>query len=147
LPPDVVVCGSDLECGSGSFCAFPDHKCGTGTPKGECEFLSTKEKCAGQLSEDVCGCNGQVFVSRCAAQTIGDTGQNCTAPAQTFQCGYLFCKVGMQFCSEKTKGTASEFSCVDWTCSTPGCKGCSDINASCTCEVRQDKNVIEHCGT
>lgn len=144
VPGKLATCTSSTDCGAGQYCAFADHKCGLGAKEGECDVLSSKEKCAGEASESVCGCNGSIFPSRCAAQTLGDIGEGCTTPADAFPCGFLFCNTKLQFCLETTRDGLADYQCVNWQCTAHDCT-CPEVK--CTCDVRKDSTVIVRCGS
>ena len=96
------VCAPDLPCGPTSLCVQKDAACGTGPSWGRCEPRPTSCPSGGPA---VCGCNGAVFASACAAAAAGldvSAVEPCAAPAGTFACGPLFCQKNTEICRRVT---------------------------------------------
>jgi hypothetical protein len=91
-------CSASAPCKAGLFCDWQDNKCGAGSASGVCS--PPPSPCTFEYAP-VCGCDGQVAATACAAQTAGtdlnDLG-GCTPPAGSFACGSIFCTSGQQFC-------------------------------------------------
>jgi hypothetical protein len=145
-------CRSSKECDSTELCVFDDQVCGEGEP-GTCALRPPAAKCEGAAPAPVCGCDGEIHDSRCAASAAGTdvaAKGSCSLPANTFRCGWAVCST-KTFCVEthpsKTNGAAGEYRCAPWTCATKACD-CKDVALACTggvCEVGPDGEVLVDC--
>jgi len=133
--PPGEVCGGiiGLTCPAGFFCDFAENDCGAGDVQGTCQ--PQPAGCPDPISEDVCGCDGQVYSIPCDAYAAGiDLGPaaGCTAPsANHFACGDRFCQQGATYCEvlvSDVAGVPNEYRCVTWpaTCGAMG-------NTACAC--------------
>jgi hypothetical protein len=78
------------------YCDFADYVCGRGTPGGLCTARSACQDDDGAL----CGCDGVVYASSCAAHAAGtdiDTKGGCQL-AGSFFCGGRACKLDAEAC-------------------------------------------------
>jgi hypothetical protein len=66
----VILCGGlvGLTCEDELYCDYPDETCGAGDFQGECKPRPTFCDIGGK---EVCGCDGQLHTSACAAAMIG----------------------------------------------------------------------------
>jgi hypothetical protein len=91
----------------------------------------------------VCGCDGQVHTSQCAAQLAGVdlSGWACQAaqgPVGSFPCGIYFCDAATEVCRDQ-HGDACDhwFACEprDPACPPPGDADCGECLIPDTCDV------------
>src|ERR1700744_236503 len=74
LPANAVpvgaVCGGFLgtPCDSGSFCNFPEGRCGRFDMIGRCDRIP---QICNRIFKPVCGCNGQTYSNDCARMAAG----------------------------------------------------------------------------
>ena len=99
-PPD--VCAASLPCAPGQYCKVPDSSCGNASVPGTCAPVPAG--CPGQ-NTPVCGCDGNVYGSACLASAAGSdvsVAAGCAAPAGTFRCGPVFCRLTDEVCRKTT---------------------------------------------
>lgn len=128
-------CSRTEDCRGDEFCAFFDWRCGKGEG-GQCLPASLASDCEDVPKDqyDACGCDGQTRANQCAvgaARTDLSIEASCTAPADTFRCGYLFCP-RTTYCFELRTPKGLAFSCAD--CGGPTC-ACKDITADCKAPI------------
>jgi hypothetical protein len=138
-----AICGGKIAatCAEGLYCEFQNNGCGFEDGTGTCEPRPTA--CPeSPIAQPVCGCDGQVYDSECAAEVAGtdvdDYAGNCTPPPQTFRCGHLFCSSMSEYCQidlSDVVGWPNGYACLP----TPG--ACPDSGATCECVADQP------CGT
>ena len=72
------ICSTDVECGTGSFCKTATSQCGK---TGVC---TVKPQVCDAIYAPVCGCDGKVYASACAADaagmSVGLVGSGCPIP-------------------------------------------------------------------
>lgn len=138
-PP--AVCASLMPCAVGQYCAWSDHACGTTRTAGTCKPVPNG--CGGGGNTAVCGCDGAVHDSPCAAAQSGidiSTTQSCTPPPGDFACGPLFCPKQGPICQE-TRDLAKSLAPQSWSCVAPpagcptgcGCNLCPPCPQARTC--------------
>jgi len=134
------VCGGvhGATCAATSFCDYTPDSCGrldqqgTCRPRpGNCDFLD----------DPVCGCDGQVYGNKCAAQHAGvdpSEGGGCVPPQNNIPCGYRFCDGTTSYCQVAIDDTGgpNSFTCkplpdackktLDCSC-FPATVPCSDM--------------------
>jgi hypothetical protein len=76
----------------------------------------------------VCGCDGKVYASECAAHGAGVDAwwEGCAAPPGYFKCGGKFCRLTTEICYEGLGDTGDRWSSCD---PRPAC----DSGALCDC--------------
>jgi hypothetical protein len=135
-PP--TVCTPTLPCPGNQHSTYADHFCGAGVA-GTCV---ANVSCNGAPAATVCGCNGEIYSSRCAAtQHDADPAipATCTNPVGTYRCGDIFCP-SADACNVKD-GT---FSCRFLNGCILGCL-CTDILLGCvggSCTISEGHLVI-----
>ena len=87
------------QCPAGEIFVYEDALCGKGSSAGFCRepAISCDDSYA------VCGCDGTVYQSLCAAHQAGvgrTFADQCTAPPDMFACGYTYCARNTEFCLE-----------------------------------------------
>jgi hypothetical protein len=101
-------------CPTGYYCDFPDKLCGGNDNLGTC-ISAPPDKCAGD--GEVCGCDGKVYPSTCAAELAGvDVSLQgfCKQPSGTFACGTHFCQLADEYCEiqgSDVGGWANGYAC------------------------------------
>jgi hypothetical protein len=120
------VCTATLPCPFNSYCDLPDDSCGKASLLGTCKPIPMG--CPPDKPM-VCGCNGTVYESLCAASAGGvdiDGNDGCDVPFGLFPCGGLFCKVGSEVCRQTTTLGAQVPDAYDCVLIPAGCgDGCS----------------------
>jgi hypothetical protein len=145
------------QCAPGYFCNWSLDACGD-VPKGDdgisCDLWDGTCEPAGvdcEATTPVCGCDGEVHASQCAAQLAGadQGGWSCQAaqgPPGTFPCGMFFCDAATELCRHHWGDTCDHlFSCLplDPQCEvTPGeaCASCllpQDCSDRTTCSCAE----------
>lgn len=153
LPTDSAVadargvgadCGgfAGFTCDPGLVCDFAENDCGGSDSLGTCVEPPTG---CGDPAMWVCGCDGMVYDGECeafSAETDVSIYGGCTAPLDTFACGFRFCAANTQYCRRQVSdvgGFPDVFECVDIPASCTGMPDCACLAAeSCgdMCEVR-----------
>jgi hypothetical protein len=137
-PP--LACAPTLPCAIGQYCVFADDKCGTTGLAGSCKPVPGG--CSGG-GPAVCGCDGQVHGSTCAAALEGvdlSSNQSCNAPSGTFACGAYFCGVSGQICEDDrnfANPVPDVYSCIAPPAGCPsgcGCNACPPCPAGHMCK-------------
>lgn len=103
-PPDRpkrvgIECPSCDGCPTGSTCDFANQVCGSND--GSCATPESFCKTWAKISGPVCGCDGEVYPSACAAIQAGTVlnRTGCSPPTpDLFPCGYMYCKRNSEFC-------------------------------------------------
>lgn len=136
------VGGSDEGCGTGDcdvglFCDFPYHACvfqydhpSDSKYYGECK--SSPAACSDEAPGPVCGCDGSVYASACAAYQAGfDIGHKACGPESTpvghFACGTHYCDPTVEWCwiGEGDVGD------IDYECRTLPAECGTDLDCAC----------------
>lgn len=123
------ACKSNDECAPDEVCLFGDLRCGAGAA-GKC--VPTPGKCEADPPDVVCGCDGKTAANRCALEaTRVDVSPDvaCTAPPDTFRCGFLFCGRDT-FCFEVAQPDLRDYVCIPWLCDEKNCS-CSETTSKC----------------
>lgn len=131
--------GAPVSCPESAVLTHVDKRCGGGV-SGVC--APRPDNCLDPASEpDVCGCDGQVYGSRCLANQAGqdvDAEGGCGAPPGTFECAESFCKRGSEACATYLDGAGKE--------SSTGCiKLPSDCLASPSCDCFAGDDFVTSC--
>jgi hypothetical protein len=118
------ACGGpgDPPCAEGTYCDFPDNRCGTGVP-GACATIPRGVLCA-IAPAPVCGCDGKNYPGECQArQASADVSSTatCAPPAGMFRCGWSYCQEGAEYCSAQVGGAVTN----------PGSYTCKALPAAC----------------
>lgn len=128
--------GAAGSCGAGKWDSYWDNACGSGQDTTvSCQDAPGTCETAGS----VCGCDGAVHDSECAARLAGvdvsDVG-GCAAPAGKFACGAHFCS-GAQYCvhTGDLQGMPDNFLCTNLPSGCGGTPSCDCVkNAQCGTE-------------
>jgi hypothetical protein len=96
------VCGgiAGVVCTAGYYCDFAENDCGAGGRPGD--LPAPAERLSDPVSEDVCGCDGQIYSIPCDAYAAG-TGRRtcgglCGAERERLPCGDRYCVEGATYC-------------------------------------------------
>lgn len=125
------LCGgfAGFQCEETHWCDYPDNSCGFDDGSGTCQ---PRPDVCKPLEQPVCGCDGTVYVTDCAAALAGVDVSNagsCTPPAGSFACGHLLCDADSQYCRRQVSDVVGIPD--DWSCEPlPG--GCG-ANPDCDC--------------
>jgi hypothetical protein len=141
-----------MTCSDAQYCDWMNNRCGTGTlPAGLCMM---RPGVCPAVVDRVCGCDGQVHSSACAAAAVGhdidETGAGCKPPSGTFTCGPRFCTHGTQYCEAITggpAGAAGNYSCqpLPAACgATPTCACLADARCG-NCTMSTDGDLTTRC--
>jgi hypothetical protein len=140
-----------LTCNTSTYCDYMDNRCGDGVGTGMCR---TRVQVCAAVIDQVCGCDGQIYNTVCAASAAGvdiDETGGCAAPSGTFACGPRFCMKGTQFC-ERTfggpAGAAGGFICrpLPSACTTPATCAClSATTCGGTCTMSSAGDLTTTC--
>lgn len=142
-----VGCSPNAPCPNAMVCTYADHFCGEGADAGG--TCVEQANCAGAPTQTVCGCDGEVYLSRCAATAAGtDTSATipprCSTPSNMFRCGDVFCG-NTDACVEKSDGT---YACKAMNGCALGC-ACLDILVPCllhgTCGTDKSGHLVIKC--
>lgn len=125
-------CSDNADCATTELCEFGDHSCGASGQPGSC--VPRPDDCA-QEDRPVCGCDGELYPSQCAAASSGvgvDFLGECELPNGAFACGFSFCIHGDEYCLEQG-GAMPSFECLALppVCQPPDC---SCITSCCGCD-------------
>lgn len=110
-----VPCGDSM-CGEGEYCNWSDDQCGEG-PSGMGTCMPIPKGCDASY-QPVCGCDGQVYGNDCNAAGAGvdvAAAGGCEAPEDTFECGYRFCNLAIEYCQISVSdvgGLGDGYSCM-----------------------------------
>jgi hypothetical protein len=128
-PP--TVCAPSLPCALGERCVDPSSSCGQSSVAGACAPIPSS---CNDPPQPVCGCDGGVYASACAAALAGvDIGvERCKPPPGQFACGPLLCKNAGQICRKTlVNGGPATYACVP---TPPNCpEGCGCKLCACAC--------------
>lgn len=98
--PLPVACSQAKPCAVGEYCNYYNDSCGASQGEGHCALISAE--CPDAEGPPVCGCDGIVHETTCAAASAGvdlaAAEGACSAPPDTFACGAMFCVFGEQYC-------------------------------------------------
>ena len=123
-------CGTAM-CAADEFCRDISGACGGGF---SAQLSCIKVGTACSDGEQVCGCDGTIYMSEgCATLSrvnIDSAGQ-CAVPAGTFACGAKFCNIGSQYCLDSTDPAANGGELATYSCEALPA-ACS-ATASCAC--------------
>lgn len=111
------ACDEATPCVAGAYCASEFARCGDGS-----RCRAVEEACEGE-DWRVCGCDGAVHESRCAAAMAGVDVQDadaCEAPAGSFVCRDRYCRQGSEYCEWTLGGGGGA---DDALCLELGCEG------------------------
>jgi hypothetical protein len=130
-------------CAEDQWCDSPVNECGEDPNPGECK---PKPQGCDDIFLPVCGCDGKVYPNECEAQAAGvDVGEDvdCEPPEGLFQCGFIFCDPGSQFCVVQISdigGFPDEYQCqpLPDDCEPIGCDCLSDPPCGFNCEPAED---------
>ena len=120
--------GGGCPCGEAEYCDWPTNLCGGRGEEGACE--ARPDGCD-LLYAPVCGCDGQVYGSACAAQSAGvdvNADGGCLAPEGYAACGFRFCDAASEYCRVSVSdvvGFPDGFECV------PLPEGCAPATCAC----------------
>jgi hypothetical protein len=139
-------CTSTADCADDELCAWIDDSCGASGLIGECTPRSTT--CDNGVGRPVCGCDGVVYDTLCAAQDAGqdvDFLGGCATPAGAFDCGFSFCITGDEYCQQQGGALpTAECTVLPPVCQPPDCSCittcCGCDNASCCSEFCTNDN-------
>ena len=125
------VCGGfgGLPCPESHYCDYPTNGCGVDDGSGTC--MPRPELCK-PLEEPVCGCDGTVYATDCAAAVAGQDVSayaGCTPPDGDFACGHRFCDAATEYCQRSVSDVIGIPD--DWTC-LPLPAGCG-ASPDCDC--------------
>jgi hypothetical protein len=94
-------CRDNAACGPDRYCAFEPLLCGKGKRPGTCR--TRPGSCTGTAFSPVCGCDGEVYGSECAAHAAGVDlavmGGCGTRTPNWMPCGKQFCDVRKDYCA------------------------------------------------
>jgi hypothetical protein len=127
--PAIRTCGglANRKCAADEYCDYEVNNCGVADSDGTCQPRPVA--CPAILAQEVCGCDGKVHSSECAAYVSGtDLNANgtCDKVAGKFACGYLLCDLRTEYCrAEPHARTPETYACMTLpVCqSAPSC-GC-----------------------
>ncbi len=144
------TCTTNADCGANELCRFGTFGCGGGSKIGFCDGRPDPITCG--TGGPVCGCDGEVYESRCAASVAGTAitdapGTDCDAERVpcTDDPNGLRCFVANEWCALQSPessfpDTCQRFGGTVTPCSTLDCD-CLDKIAqeqsaqTCTCSV------------
>jgi len=135
-PLHLGPCGSNDDCGEGTFCNFADGQCGAGSA-GECQPVPA----ICDEGRSYCYCDGTVS-TKDEAGCAGRSGQDfdssggCVIPSTSFPCGHAVCdKSENHYCNlvDDAAGLAPHAGCVQAgvDCSPPTCACLADDANDC----------------
>jgi hypothetical protein len=134
--PDPCGAGTGHTCLPSLMCRFWNSRCGT-EGAGSCE--EPRNGCS-PGSPLICGCDGQVYESICAANQAGVDRNDepaCEIPAGYFACGAELCKIGEHYCWQNVVaiGDPGTYACQP----KPAACGTSAVSCDCIEEYCKDK--------
>jgi hypothetical protein len=121
-------------CETGEYCAYTPRLCGKGKKGGRCE--TKPASCHGAYAP-VCGCDGAVYDSECAASAAGvdlSVTGGCTARVPSWMaCGAHFCDARTSYC-EIVLSDVFDLP-TDYTCKPlpSACTAADGAARDCTC--------------
>ena len=122
-----------MPCVEGAFCDRGDREYPVCGELGVC--VATPGTCEPD-DRPVCGCDGQLYASPCAAAMagVGHSGAvGCEPPVGKFSCGLAFCDLAGEYCEHTLGHGGPETSkCVALDC-PPGATGCACITDPSPC--------------
>ena len=141
--PDATPLCGHVKCAAGELCHWDFASCGRpyGAPNATDSPGCQAPDAACNAQPPVCGCDGKVYASKCAAHAAGvDTWwEGCTAPAGYFKCGDKFCRLATEICHEDLGDTGDRWSSCE---PRPAC----DTGTLCDCLDATDCNGAgPHC--
>jgi hypothetical protein len=125
------TCSAAHGCASGEWCLYPDALCGKGMGSGTCTPISELTCEATQ----VCGCDGNIYPTVCAAARAGvDTtdATSCPVPAGEVTCGGTYCRGAAELCSVTKSFVAATSVCQTSVVCAPLPSACA-AQPSCAC--------------
>lgn len=139
-------CNGTGQCPEGTYCNDFTNGCFQGGAMGTCDPVTLCNP-----SGLVCGCDGSIYESDCAAFKAGvDLSlSGCEAPADTFVCGALYCKSHAETCVHYV-GFAMYDACEKYP---PACDPaqqmltCKCLAPTCMCMQDGDGDFTETCNT
>jgi hypothetical protein len=150
-------CGTKT-CGADEFCKDISGTCGGGF---SAQLSCVKIGTACSDGEQVCGCDGTIYMSEgCAtlSKVNVDFGGKCAVPAGMFSCGAKYCSIGSQFCRDSTDpaangGELTTYSCEALPASCAGAASCACLpmcdggSGPMSCTLDAAGNATLHCTT
>jgi hypothetical protein len=86
-------CATTSDCAADEFCEETGYACADDASLRVC--VERPSSCEGVVAEPVCGCDGQVYASLCAAAVEGVSAalysNACEPPPGSVRCGWTFC--------------------------------------------------------
>jgi hypothetical protein len=140
------ACAAQGACGLAEYCAFQPSLCGKGKRPGRCR--PSPPACEAPLSP-VCGCDGRVYGSECAAHAAGvdlAAAGGCQERVPGWiPCGPRYCDARASYC-EIVLSDVFELP-TDYACRTlpPTCLPVGDAAAECDC-FPPETRCLSFCG-
>lgn len=140
------------DCAADHYRAWPSEVCGVGLQGTPSMCMPRAEHCSVGASGPVCGCDGKMYQSWCAANTAGvdvnDKG-GCTPPAGMFACGHGFCTVASEYCDIELSDTVdpNHHACAPLPpgCSPAACACLSLAVYNCSCITTPEGGLVRSC--
>lgn len=137
-------------CSEDEWCDSPVNQCAEDPNPGECKARPTG---CDDILLPVCGCDGKVYPNECEAQAVGvDVGEgvDCEPPEGLFQCGFIFCDPGSQFCVVQISdvgGFPDEYQCqpLPDNCEPASCDCLKDTPCGFNCAPAEDGGFTTIC--
>jgi hypothetical protein len=133
-------------CAADEYRAYEPALCGKGKRPGKCRPKPTA--CDGAAAP-VCGCDGKVYPSECAAHAAGvdlDVNGRCHATIRDFiPCGPRFCDARTSYCEIVLSDVVEPP--TDSTCKPlpPSCRPDGDVTRACSCFPARTR-CLSFCG-
>lgn len=137
------LCGglAGATCSDGYYCAFDNGTCGGDDSGGVC--LPMPGVCD-EPGNPVCGCDGQIYASECAAHLAGFDVSSATSCM--FACGTGVCHHGTEYCQISTSGGQPyDVVCLPVPDTCNGEPSCDCISCG-SCEQSPSGDVTVTCG-
>ena len=115
-------------CSAVEYCDYPDGSCGAADQTGTCK--RRPEVCPAVAGPPICGCDGAVYSSECAAYLNGtdlNASGGCPVPSGSFACGYAQCELATQYCRREPHAMNGD------SASCPLLPASCGTDASCAC--------------